>query len=120
MNYRRGFQRLFLVCVILWIGSVLSISLMNRPQPINDIELHLENGTVLHFPLGTDPAVMDSVIKRQSPPNGVTLVDSPIRSSLRYWERRWGIAFLPPALFYFFLFLVAPWISQGFRSATHI
>jgi hypothetical protein len=82
INYRRGFHRVFIVCAVLWIGGVLAIAIMNRPQPINDIELSLKNGTVLHFPWEANEAVIESVVKRQPPPNGVTFTDSPIRSSI--------------------------------------
>ena len=114
INYRRGFHRIFFVCAVLWVGGVLAIATINRPQPTNGIEVRLESGTVLSFPLGTKSGVIDSVVKLQTPPNGITLTE--IGPGLHWWELPAGIALVPVAVLYFVVFIVIPWIHRGFRS----
>jgi hypothetical protein len=135
MNYRRGFQRIYAVCTALWIALVVAISIPDQP-PNGDFEVHLANGTILHFPPGTDPAVIDTIAKRHSQqgasePSAVIFLDKdgypiarsllgPFQARIQYWALRSGIALVPTAVLYILLFLVIPWIHRGFRPEANV
>jgi hypothetical protein len=69
MNYRRGFQRLYLFFSVLWIAAVLALSIRDRPRAIDYDALAKSHGAIEVDPSDVKPL--------PPPPSGYTLVPSP-------------------------------------------
>ncbi len=136
LNYRRGFQRVFAVGSFLWIVAVAALSIRDRPKRV-DYDALAKNAGATEVLL--NPSEVTPVPKSQfegapvaTPPRGYRLdqpdprfipdpplhiVKSeplPVKSESPYWTYRSAVALLPPALSYFLLFWLLPWIRRGF------
>jgi hypothetical protein len=109
-SHRIGFQRLYAVLAVLWIGAALFTILSHRWQPWLSFQpdytaLAMKNG-------GTISVTPD--------PNGGDIFDllipTPSTSTVSLWAA--GLSLLPPLLGYSILFVVFPWVYRGFRPET--
>jgi hypothetical protein len=95
MNFRRGFQRLYLVFVLVWIAGVFVVVFSGRSMPPWIDGLAIVRSETLggsDYPLsGWSPAV---------------------------WVWAAGLLFIPPVVGYVALFYVWPWIASGFKSES--
>src|SRR5580658_3688948 len=129
MNFRRGLRRLFLVLAICYYvigGAVIfwdwqyqgiyrsaCLSAIEAPLSVrdgiagatNDLQAQLQDGTILHFPTGTSPAVVQEVVKRH---HDAHCLDA--YPPAREWTETFAFVLLP-ALAYAFWKVVA-WIGR--------
>jgi hypothetical protein len=122
MNYRRGFQRVYALLVVLWIAFVLLATQSGkwRPWPYMpraQWEIDAEKA-VIPPPLPRSAANTNEPVFNVSP-------EQFLRDAAHQEERhraiiRWswviGFALLPPIFGYLLLFYVTPWIYQGFTQ----
>ena len=130
MNYRRGLQRLYVVCSLVWVSFMVVVSVRDRPKPIDYVAVAKKYGaTVITEPPETLPADFKDWDKpgQIKPPPGFILDEKPQNSlvadvktsPLEYWGIRAGITVAPPIGGYLLLFSVIPWVYRGFKSGTH-
>jgi hypothetical protein len=137
MNYRRGFQRVYVSCSVLWTVGVLALSIRDRPRTIDYDALAAQyGGTAANDPhLLTDAEIseLDNRPKPKTPfvppplssyqgdaprDNGpLRIVKSePLPGAVRsYWIARSETTVLPPLAIYLFFFCLIPWIYRGFK-----
>jgi hypothetical protein len=141
MNYRRGFQRLYVLLSVLWVGGVLALSIHDRPRTKIDYDALARQAGAIQV----DPAEVRSI---PSPPPGyrldapstpfvppplssyqgdapedrgpLSIVKSePLPGAIRsFWISSVAVALLPPLALYLFLFYVMAWVYRGFRPRT--
>lgn len=139
MNYRRGFQRVYAVLVVLWIGSVLfalpsdrlrfwstaeGLAANTHGDPndwtvVKETPLDLSKyGTVLpaQSKEATPEAPIDFSHATVEDPRPTQTTESRLGKTAWLGE----VLFGPPLLGYAAIFLVTPWIYRGFRSAKQI
>jgi hypothetical protein len=129
MNYRRGLQRLYLVCCILWVTLGLIVSIRNRPRTIDYDALTKKAGAIEVDPSDVTPLPAQPQSTVPFVPRPLDSDKGPLRLvkseplpgvKLSYWLAHSAVALLPPLLVYLFLFHVLPWEFRGFKPATQI
>jgi hypothetical protein len=104
MNFRRGFQRVYAVLTVAWVGVMLFVIPSHR----------------LRF--WTPDTDYDALLP--PPPPGYTIISSPdspkITGAGRVEKSVWlfEVMALPPIAGYLLIFLVAPWIYRGFQGTS--
>lgn len=149
MNYRRGFQRVYVVCSVLWIVGVLTISVRNRPRTIDydtpakkagaievdpskvtdlppdavDVPNTKANTPFVPPPLSSykgDAPEDHPAIQSDNGPLRIVRSEPPPGAVRSYWIARSEIIVLPPSVIYSFVFYIVPWVYRGFRPGTQI
>ena len=107
MNYRRGFQRAYLVLAVVWIAATLLLAARDRPTHTDWIDV--PSGTQAKGD-GWDQAAAEYKRDHQPPyPEELS----------RYWTVQGAVVVGPPLVGYLLLFVVVPWIYRGFKPAKH-
>jgi hypothetical protein len=141
MNYRRGFQRLYVVLAVVWIAGAPFSVLYGRWEPwliFQRTELYASEVRIANVdhssPTGWSFANesprqnSSSVIPAPPLPLGVKLarlrvVDWPATERMRA-HQRWiwagSLLALPPLFGYLILFFVIPWVYRGFKPGAQI
>src|SRR5208283_55834 len=130
VNYRRGFQRLYILASIVWIVALLFVLPHDRlsfwsvakksplvvdPSQVDDPW----NGYDAKKDLGNDPVVPVP----PPPPGSIPIGDQKVPDSTSRTQRTMWLAsalFGPPALGYAAIFFVIPWVCRGFRPVLQI
>jgi hypothetical protein len=135
MNYRRGFQRLYVVLAAGWILAALVVlpserirfwhaeqRLGNLSGSTSDVPAH-EN---IFDQLARERESLQTHTERseqtKKPLTVVSSVDDAPAPESRLRKALWlaGVLIGPPATGYGFLFFVIPWIYRGFRPASRM
>jgi len=110
MNYRRGLQRLYVVLVICWIAVVWLTILPGRGQPWQAKIFQTAEGTGPHFMPPEEFLAHADFYAAQTAHE----------EARRKWTWALLLSVVPPLMFYFVLFYVAPWIHRGFSTRTQV
>jgi len=107
MTYRRGFQRVYALLTVAWIGLVLLTVLPGYWRP------------------WLAASIWEMDLRPNTPTHSISVdeIDVPATAKLEVQTRRiWalGLSVIPPLVLYLSLFLIAPWIIRGFRPGTQI
>jgi hypothetical protein len=97
LNYRRGFQRVWILLSLLWMGYFIVVSLGDRPKLT---DLHNEGKGQRATLVYVDPSEIQPVV-------GWSDV-------VKFWSAVSAIAVVPPVIGYAFLFWIWPWVARGF------
>jgi hypothetical protein len=97
LNYRRGFQRVWVLLSLLWMGYFIVVSIDDRPK-LTDFHKDGEWEIVQLNP---------SEIQHVQPVVGWSDV-------VKFWGTVSAVAVIPPVIGYAFLFWVWPWMARGF------
>jgi len=116
MNYRRGFQRVYIVVSIMWV-TVMFFAIFSdsfKPWPaIKVSEWDVVSVKPLPPPLPADFVPI--------PPSEAEQRAAEERVSRELLARKWGwslgLSILPAVILYFVVFDVSRWIYRGFRTS---
>jgi hypothetical protein len=123
MNYRRGFQRLYLVLAIAWIAAIPFAVLSGRWEPYS-----AQGSSVPAAPVYDDgKTVLAQLTDEQLQVYKELLLKKQAQALLeknRLVRAQWlwtiGLSLLPPFLMYGLLFCIGPWVCRGFRPGAQI
>jgi hypothetical protein len=112
MNYRRGFQRLYLVLSVAWM-VVACLAYRWSNQPRSDAgDRFTRNAASQSLSGGGGDEFDQYLVKTAPPPN------SEAPNGIRRYAKGVSIAFIPPLFGYLILFQVVPWIWRGFKPCA--
>jgi hypothetical protein len=127
INYRRGFQRLYIAASILWVAATIAVAIHERPiNNYPDIfdQIDPKAQSFFDFVAGVAPT-------HGTAPPPVVLGPSDFEEAKRdqqvsasgwlfadasYWIPHVAMVVLPPPIGYVVLFIAAPWIVAGFKA----
>jgi hypothetical protein len=98
LNYRRGFQRVWILLSLLWMGYFIVVSIDDRPR-LTHVDKAAKAELVYIDPSGE--------IHPVHPVVGWSDVAT-------FWGAVSAVAVIPPVIGYAFLFWVWTWIARGF------
>ena len=118
MNFRNGFQRLYIALTVVWVALSL-FALWPKSQYVSDFLLwdkdHTRDPIELALSMQASISHPEEVAAYMRQEFGTDAWHGWRHIATIVWVRLAAIVFVPPAFFYFVFFYVCRWVYRGFK-----
>ena len=114
INYRRGFQRVYLVLSALWMILLLTWTIADRPKEGDFTPPPLSSWK---GPPATSGGPIDYAAMAEEAQRKADSAEH-LQSQKTYWLGSVAVVAIPPLFGYAVLFIVLPWIARGFSRTS--